>query len=118
MTKDEGDEKQEATETEDEGSEPDVLNEKFTITVRDIVSKNETTVIVNNFDTIADMKRKVRENVGLDVNDFSLFFNGKMLKRKYNCYDYMIKPNALVYLKVRFRGGGKRASPVIPCEEK
>jgi hypothetical protein len=92
---------------DDSGSEPEGINEKISLNIQDVVggqvSKVEDIYI---FDTIGMIKEKIWDQLGIDSNTFRLVFNGKTLKDKYNCKDYLIHEGSTLHLLVRLQGGG------------
>ena len=92
---------------EDSGSEPEGLNEKMWLNIREIVSGQESKVEnIYIFDNIGMVKDKIGDQLGIDSNTFRLVYNGKTLKDQYNCKDYSIKEGSTLYLLVRLQGGG------------
>ena len=92
---------------EDSGSEPEGLNEKMWLNIREMVSGQESKVEnIYIFDNIGMVKDKIGDQLGIDSNTFRLVYNGKTLKDQYNCKDYLIKEGSTLYLLVRLQGGG------------
>ena len=92
---------------EDSGSDPEGLNEKMWLNIRETVSGQESKVEnIYIFDNIGMVKDKIGDQLGIDSNTFRLVYNGKTLKDQYNCKDYLIKEGSTLYLLVRLQGGG------------
>jgi hypothetical protein len=92
---------------DDSGSEPEGINEKISLNIQDVVSGQVSKVEdIYIFDTIGMVKEKIWDQLGIDSNTFRLLFNGKALKDKYNCKDYLIHEGSTLHLLVRLQGGG------------
>ena len=58
-------------------------------------------LVVNEDQTVEDIKRKIQDKESIEPKHQSLFFNGKPLENDRTLFDYMIKKDATLYLYLR-----------------
>ena len=100
-------------ESDSDGSEPEGLNEKIKLHMKEVTTDKEFDITVNLFDTIEQVKAQIENQEGLPSQSYRLIFNGKTLKGQYNCRDYNIKDESRLLIMIRLQGGG--ISILVTC---
>ena len=93
-------------ESDSDGSEPEGLNEKIKLHMKEVTKGREFDITVKLFDTIEEVKAQIENQEDLPSQSYRLIFNGKTLKGQYNCRDYNIKDESRLLILIRLQGGG------------
>ena len=59
------------------------------------------TLVVDDDQTIKDIKKKIEDKESIETKHQSLFFNGKPLENDRTLFDYMIRKDSTLYLYLR-----------------
>ena len=59
------------------------------------------TLVVDDDQTIKDIKKKIEDKESIEIKHQSLFFNGIPLENDRTLFDYMIRKDSTLYLYLR-----------------